>query len=147
VQTLVGVNTLLLSASVNQVADNIAVGLTPSNDGYSHTGGPAGIGLFVIASSNIGISAPLTARARPSNSQMALSTTVCQTNPSDGKCLTTPAPTITATINQNQNTTWSAFLQANGPIPPDPANNRVFFEFLDSGGVVRGSTSTAVTTQ
>jgi len=28
-----------------------------------------------------------------------------------------------------------------------PAANRVFFEFVDQGGIVRGSTSTAITTQ
>jgi hypothetical protein len=43
--------------------------------------------------------------------------------------------------------TWAVFLAANGAVNPDPANNRVFFEFVDSGGTVRGSTSTAVTTQ
>jgi hypothetical protein len=32
-------------------------------------------------------------------------------------------------------------------VPFDPANNRIVVEFTDSGGVVRGSTSVAVTTQ
>jgi hypothetical protein len=54
---------------------------------------------------------------------------------------------VTTTINQSQNTTWTAFLTASGAIAQDPAANRVYFEFVDSGGVVRGSTSVAVTTQ
>jgi hypothetical protein len=36
---------------------------------------------------------------------------------------------------------------ASGTVAADPANSRAFFEFVDSNGVVRGSTSTAVTTQ
>ena len=36
---------------------------------------------------------------------------------------------------------------ASGAVAQDPAKNRVYFEFVDSSGVVRGSTSTAVTTQ
>jgi len=78
---------------------------------------------------------------------MPLAATICQTNPSNGQCMATPSPTVTATINQNQNTFWSAFLRAGGAIAADPANFRVFFEFVDANGVLRGSISTAVTTQ
>src|SRR6266567_3173637 len=145
VASIVGVNTLLLTFDANPVPDLIAVGLTPSNDGFAH--GQSGTGLFAVASSNIGVSAQVTARVRPSNPTMPLLATICQSNPNTGQCLVTPAPTITTTINQNQNTTWSAFLQATGPIAPDPANFRAFFEFVDANGIVRGSTSTAVTTQ
>ena len=56
-------------------------------------------------------------------------------------------PTVTRTIANGENTTWTAFLHGNGPQPFDPANARVFFEFIDSTGVVRGSTSAAVTVQ
>jgi uncharacterized repeat protein (TIGR03803 family) len=147
VAPIVGVNTLLMTFGATPVPDMIAVGLTPSNDGYAHTGGPSGTGLFVIASTNIGTSAALTARVRVSDPTLPLSPVLCQTNPSNGQCLSPPAKTVTATVNNNQNTTWSAFLPASGAIPQDPAANRVFFEFLDSNGVVRGSTSTAVTSQ
>ena len=84
---------------------------------------------------------------RLSNASLPIAATICQTNPNTGQCLATPAPTVTTTINQNQNQTWTAFLQASGTVPSDPANFRAFFEFLDTNGVVRGSTSTAVTTQ
>ena len=52
--TITGLNSVLLTFDNNPVADMIAVGLTPSNDGFARTGGPSGIGLFAIASSNIG---------------------------------------------------------------------------------------------
>jgi streptogramin lyase len=147
VSPIVGVNTLLLTFDANPVPDVIAVGLTPSNDGFAHTGGNGGTGLFVIASDNIGLSASLTARARLSNPSLPITATVCQTNPQTAACLATPSASVTATINNNQTSTWAAFLTASGAVNPDPAANRVFFEFVDSGGIVRGSTSTAVTTQ
>jgi hypothetical protein len=78
---------------------------------------------------------------------MPLTAEICQTNPSNGQCMETPAQAVTTTINQNENTTWTAFLQATGAIPEDAARNRVYFQFVDANGVVRGSTSTAVTTQ
>jgi virginiamycin B lyase len=147
VATIIGVNTLLLTFSSTPVPDMIAVGLTPSNDGFSHTGGTGGTGVFAIAAANIGASGQLTAQVALSNSTMPLTATVCQTNPSTGQCLAPPTSSVTSTINQNQNTTWTAFLTASGTIALNPAANRVYFEFVDSGGVVRGSTSTAVTTQ
>jgi hypothetical protein len=147
VSTIIGVNSILLAFDANPVPDLIAVGLTPSNDGFSRTGGPSGTGVFAIASSNVGLGGQLTARARLSDPAMPATTLVCQTNPNTGACLSPPAPTATATVNQNETTTWSAFIQATGEILEDAARNRVFFEFLDTGGVVRGSTSTAVTTQ
>jgi virginiamycin B lyase len=144
---IVGVNTLLATFDANPVPDMIAVGLTPSNDGFAHTGGNSGTGLFVIASDNIGLSASLTARARLSNPSLPITATVCQTDPKTAACLATPSSSVTTNINTNQTSTWAAFLTASGAVNPDPAANRVFFEFVDSGGIVRGSTSTAVTTQ
>src|SRR5262249_20490473 len=38
VPTIIGANSLFLTFDANPVPDMIAVGLTPSNDGYSHTG-------------------------------------------------------------------------------------------------------------
>jgi hypothetical protein len=143
----IGINTLLFTASDTPVPDAIAVGLTPSNDGFARTGGVGGTGLFVIASANIGATGVLTARLRLSDSTMPLQGTVCQTNPQTSQCLAPPAATATATIAQNQNTTWAAFLTATNTIPALPAANRVYFEFIDGNGIVRGSTSTAVTTQ
>jgi virginiamycin B lyase len=148
VATIVGVNTLLLTFDANPVPDMIAVGLTPSKDGYSRIPGPSGTGIFVIAATNIGVGASLTARVRLLTSSTPLTATLCETDPNNsGQCKMTPAPTDTRTINHNENTTWTAFLQANGAIAQDAARFRVMFEFVDANGVIRGSTSTAVTTQ
>lgn len=147
VTQLVGINTLLLSASNNPVPDHIAVGLTPSNDAVVRIPGTGGTNIFVIAATNIGVASATTARVRLSDPTMPVSVLVCETNPSDGQCKQTPSPTLTRTINNNENTTWTAFVTANGPLALDPAKYRAFFEFLDSGGVIRGSTSAAVMVQ
>jgi virginiamycin B lyase len=147
VTPIVGVNTLLLTFDANPVPDLIAVGDTPSHDGISRTGGVGGTGLFVIATTNIGLSASLTARARLSNPSLPVTATVCQTDPKTAVCLATPSASVTTTIDNGQTPTWAAFLTASGTVNLDPAINRVFFEFVDSGGIVRGSTSVAVTTK
>ena len=144
-----GVNTLLLTFGAAPVADMIAVGLTPSNDGFSRIPGVGATGIFVIAATNIGVATSITARARfldPSTQATAL---ICETNPSGpqlGACKAPPSATVTRTINQDENTTWTAFITATGAIPQDPAKHRVIFQFED-GPAIRGSTSTAVTTQ
>jgi hypothetical protein len=53
---------------------------------------------------------------------------------------------VTRTFDHNETATFTVFLKATGTIPPDFANNRVLLEFVDTGGVVRGSTSAAVAT-
>jgi virginiamycin B lyase len=147
--TIVGVNTLLLTFDANPVPDMIAVGLTPSNDGYSRIPGVSGTGIFVIASTNIGVPKQLTARARFLNASTPATTLICETfqsGPQLGQCKSTPSPTVTRTINQNENTTWTAFITSTSAIPQDAAKHRVIFQFED-GPAIRGSTSTALTTQ
>ena len=50
-------------------------------------------------------------------------------------------------VNANATPTFGIFATATGSVPFDPANNRIFVQFGDEGGVVRGSTSVAVETQ
>lgn len=143
---IVGVNTLKLVFDANPVPDLITVGVTPSNDGFVRTGGPSGAGVFAISAVNIGAAGVITAKARVTGNNTPLSVGVCQTNSTTGACMAAPTTSVTATISNNQITTWGAFAQASGTIAPDPAQFRIFFEFTDATGVVRGSTSTAVTT-
>ena len=103
--------------------------------------------MFAVATTNLGTSASLTARVRLSDSTLPLEATICQTAPATGACVGAPAPTVTATINQNDAGTWGVFLQASGTIAADPGRHRIFVEFVDADGVVRGSTSTAVATR
>ncbi len=147
--TIVGVNTLLLTFDAAPVADMIAVGDTFLHDGFSHIPGVGGTGIFVIAATNIGTSRSLTARARFADLSTQATALVCETYPSGpqiGQCKAPPTPTVTRTINNGENTTWTAFVTSTGAVPADPAKYRVIFQFED-GPAIRGSTSTAVTTQ
>jgi hypothetical protein len=144
---IVGVNTLALTFDLN---DMIAIGVTPSNDDYSHTGGPSGTGIFVISAINIGASANLIAKIGLPNQSLPLTATLCQTDPITGQCLSPPSTGVEFSVGHDQSTTWTAFLSAHGDIPIDPAHNRAFFLFFDNingnPGTLRGSTNIAVTT-
>lgn len=141
-----GVNTLQLVFDNTPVADMIAVGVTPSNDGFSHTGGPSGTGIFAVATTNIGPATPLTAKPRLSDGSMPITVTMCETNAS-AQCKSPPSATVSRSFGNNEASTFSLFLQASGAVAADPAKFRVFVEFLDGSNIVRGSTSTAITTQ
>lgn len=143
---IVGINTLKLTFSSTPVPDMIAVGLTTSNDGYAHLTGSGQSGFFVIATSNIGVTSTLTAKAVPFNSSIPITALVCETTPATGVCKAPPAASVTRVVNQNDTATWAAFITASAAVAADPAANRLSFQFTDAGGVIRGSTSVAVTT-
>ena len=72
---------------------------------------------------------------------------ICQTNPMSGQCLSPPGSMASTTISAGQTPTFGIFVTGNGTVPFDPANNRVFVQFVDSTGALRGETSVAVRTQ
>lgn len=145
--TTTGVDTLLLTASTTPVPDVISLAGTASNDGILHIPGAAGSSSFVVATANVGASGAITASANTGSATLPLTLTVCQTNPSTSACLAPPSASTTVTINQNTTPTFAIFGQANGAIQFNPASSRVFVQFTDSNGVIRGSTSVAVATQ
>jgi hypothetical protein len=95
---------------------------------------------------NIGASGSITATADTGGITLPLTLTVCQTNPLTGVCLSAPSASVTSTVNGNESATYTVFAQANGMIPFDPAQRRVFLR-LSSDGIVRGATSVAVMTE
>jgi hypothetical protein len=142
----IGVNTLLLSASTNPVPDIVALAATMSNDGILHIPGNAAANAFAVATVNVGASTTITATANTGSVTLPVSLTLCATNQS-GNCIATPSPSVTASSNANGTPTFGVFARATGAIPFDPAHNRIFVQFLDPSGTVRGSTSVAVATQ
>ena len=64
-----------------------------------------------------------------------------------GVCISPIGPNVTVQINAGATPTFAIFATASGTIVLDPATNRVLVEFAKAGGVVRGRTSDAVTTQ
>jgi streptogramin lyase len=143
-----GLNTLLLSASGTPVPDVVALAATPKGDGILHIPGTTGSAAFAVATVNLGSSATITATANSGSAILPVALTICQTNPQTGQCLVLPpTPSVTTTINADATPTFSIFATASGSVPFLPAANRIFVQFSDAGGVVRGSTSVAVVTQ
>ena len=141
-----GINTLLLSASSAAGPDIIALAATASGDGIVSVPG-GGTAAFAVATVNAGAAGSLVVAADTAGASLPLTLTVCQTNPSTAACLAPAAPGIAVDIGSNATLTLSVFVRANGPVPLDPAVNRVFLRFYDAAGGVRGATSVAVRTR
>jgi hypothetical protein len=146
-QTISGVNTLLLSASATPVPDIVALAATATNDGIVDIPGPSGTGAFAVATVNVGASSAITATANTGNTSLPLTISLCQTDPQSGQCISATGSSVTFQDNAGATPTVAVFVTGNGTVPFDAANNRIFVEFLDPSGTVRGATSVAVRTQ
>jgi hypothetical protein len=142
-----GLNTSLLSASATPVPDIVALAATASNDGILHLPGNSGANAFAVAVVNLGTTAAITATATIGAASLPLAVAICQTNPATGQCLGPAASSASTTIVANATPTFAIFAAAAGDVPFVPQANRIFVEFSDANGVVRGSTSVAVETQ
>ncbi len=143
----VGLNTLLLSASATPVPDVVALAATLTNDGIVNIPGANGTGAFAVATVNVGVSGSITASADTGSAALPVNIFLCQTDPATGQCISAIGSSVTTTINANATPTFAVFVQGSGAVPFDPATNRIFVRFKDSGNVTRGSTSVAVRTQ
>jgi hypothetical protein len=143
----VGLDTLLLSVSAAPVPDIVALAATPANDGILHAAGANGAGAFSVATVNLGAAAAITASASLATAGLPLALAICQTNPVSGQCLAPAGPSATTAIGAGQTPTFAIFAAAAGAVGFDPVNNRIFVQFTDAGGAVRGLTSVAVETQ
>ena len=92
----------------------------------------------------VGVAASITASANTGTANLPVSARLCQTNPTTGACLATPASTVTTTIAANATPT---FVTGSATVADSPGVNRVFVQFTDTSGVLRGETSVAVRTQ
>jgi hypothetical protein len=139
-----GVNTLQLSASSTPVPDIIALATGTGILDLPASGN--GNGAFAVATVNVGTTGSITAQAIASPPSLPLILNVCQTDSNSGACInpTTPAGSATVTIGPGETPTFAVFATATDTIPLDPANSRIFVEFRDAGNILRGSTSTAV---
>ena len=141
--TITGVNTFVLQANRNPTADLIALAATTSNDGIVALAG--GVGAFSVASVNVGAPDWMAVRARVPEG-LPVSVVLCQTDPATAACINpgVPAEAASAFFDSSSTPTFSVFPAASGPVAFDPAVSRVFVEFVDPMGVVRGSTSVAI---
>ena len=141
-----GVDTVDLVMSATPVADVIALAATATNNGIVEvpTGGAAA---FAIASTNVGATSQIVVSVDTGAASLPLTATLCQSNPSTGACLATPAGSVTLSDAAGAAPTFSVFLEASGTIPFAPAANRIFVRFKDPSGGLHGSTSVAVETE
>jgi hypothetical protein len=146
VAPVAGLNTLLASASVTPVADIVALAGTINANGIVDISGPAGNGVFTVATVNLGAGGPITVRPDTGATSPAPFAFVCQTNPATSECLSAPTPTVQAVIGTNQTPTFAVFVAGNGAIAFNPAVNRIAVLFVDATGVTRGATGVAVRT-
>jgi hypothetical protein len=144
---VVGVNTLLLSASTTPTADIVALTATVGNDGIVTVPSVPGIGGFAVATVNLGASEMITATADTGATALPVAISLCETNPASGECISALAPAVTAQIDTNATPSFGVFIVASASIPFDPAVNRIVVRFKDRGGVTRGLTSVAVRTE
>ena len=141
-----GVNTLLFSASTTPAPDVIAIAATAPTPGTVDLDGAAGSGAFAVATSNVGSTGAITAQPNTGAAVLPLDLSVCETNPTTGACLSPPAAQVTSTIAVGATPTFAVFALASGSIAFEPAISRIYLDFVDAGGVVRGATSVAVRT-
>jgi hypothetical protein len=144
-----GVDTLLTSASANPVADMVALAAPPTNNGIVSIPGANGVAAFSVATVNVGASATITATANTGSATLPVTALLCESNPSTGQCLPpceSFCPSVTRTIDANETPTFSIFVFGSGQVPFLPGINRIFVQFADANGAVRGSTSVAVQT-
>ena len=140
-----GLNTLLVSASTSPVPDIVAI--AAADVGIVNIAGANGAGAFAVATVNVGVAATITATANTGAASLPIAIGICQTDPPTGVCTSPVGASVTTTIAARATPTFAVFVGGNGVVPFDPANNRIFVQFADPGGVVRGATSVAVRTQ
>jgi hypothetical protein len=146
-----GLNTILITAQATQPPDMLSIAATVTNDGIMNIPGPQGTGVFSVATIDIGTAGAITFTTSDSpygqqSRGLPLTTTLCQTDPTTGACLSTPATKVNINVTQKQILTFTIFSAARGTaIPFDPANNRIFF-VATYNSVPVGETSVAVRT-
>ena len=136
-----GLNTLLLSADTNPVAD--VVGLTTTVDLFATEGVTA---LFAVGSANVGATSTITVSVDDNGANLPASLSICQTG-SDGACLAEPDSEVVLNYPGASTASFAVFVEATDTIANDPANNRLFIRFNEADGTARGATSTSVRTQ
>lgn len=143
--SVVGVNTIDLLFSTTAIADIVALGATPTQDGIL-TVPQGGSAAFAVASVNVGVADTIRVTADTGSASLPLTLSVCQTDPSTGLCNNPPTSSVTLAIAPNATPTFTVFATASGAIPFAPATARIFLRFFDSSNRTHGSTSVAVKT-
>ncbi len=143
VAPIIGLNTLLLSASLTPIPDLVALAATIGNNGIVDIPGPTGTGIFSMATVNLGAPGAITVAADTGPAVLPVIISLCETNPASGACISPIRESVTTLIDSGATPTFAFFVTAFGTVPFDPAVNRVFVRLKDASNVTRGGTSVA----
>jgi hypothetical protein len=88
---------------------------------------------------NVGAGSSITATVDTGSASLPLALSLCETNPITSRCVTPLGSSATVTTNTNATPTFGIFATANSPIAFDPAGSRIFVQFTDPSGTVRGA--------
>ena len=138
-----GVNTLQFSVSNLPAPDILAIAATLQNDGVMHMPGNGVGGTAGVAAVNIGVAGELLVRPR-ATSAPSLLVNICPTDAMTGACLEPASSELSVPFAAESIMTFSIFATTTEVLALDPASRRVFIEFFDSSGSLRGATSVAV---
>jgi len=143
----VGVNTFNLTASESETADVISVASTLSGDGIA-TAPLSAATAFSVSAVNIARAGTLTVSADDGGAGLPLTITICETDPGTGACTSARAASVDVDFDTDVAKTFSVFVRGQGSaVAFNPAVNRVFVTFENSGGATVGATSVAVRTE
>lgn len=141
VTTIVGVNTLGLSASNDAVPDMIAVAVAEGSEpGIADVSRVGGTGVFAVATTNVGMTGTITATADTGDGSPPVNLRLCQIDPMLANCINPNMPTtdpVVADVSAGEMPAYGVFVQATGEVVDDPATSRAFLRLStdNSGGV------------
>jgi hypothetical protein len=138
-----GVDTFNLSADIEQPPDIISLALTGSRDGVARLPAAYGAQAFAVATINLGSAARITANLDSGLIDLPVNLTLCRTDIS-GACMAPPTAAISLQIASGATPTFAVFVQGQDILPFLPQILRVYVNFTDETGALRGRTSVAV---
>ena len=92
--------------------------------------GNTGFAAFAVATSNIGAGGNI--QVTVNKGSLPVNVALCQTGGRSAACVNPPAPSVSVSIAQGATPTFAFFVQGQGFIPFDPANNRLSPVFTNS---------------
>lgn len=141
--SLPGISSVDVNISSSPIANIVAEAAVSSGNGIL-TVPVNSAGAFAVATENAGnASGAVTVTVDTGGVSLPVAIGICQTNPANGACLSSPSSSISLTIAQGAAPTFSVFATVSGPIALNPATNRIFVRYKVGGNEV-GATSVAI---
>ena len=144
--TILGFNTLLLSSSKTLVPNLLSYTTTTSDDGILHIPGTTGTTNFYVTATNYGANGTIKISANTGSKALPVTLTVCETRILAPKCISGAKPSMSVTMTPGLEMDFAVFAKGTGTIPASFATNRIFVQFADKTGAVRGLASVALQT-